>query len=88
MIVINHYGDRCQCCGESNQEFLCIDHIDGGGTQHRKTVGAGGDNMYKFLIRENFPEGYRLLCHNCNMSLGFYGYCPHERMTLEEKKYL
>jgi hypothetical protein len=19
------------------------------------------------------------LCHNCNMALGFYGHCPHEK---------
>jgi hypothetical protein len=33
--------------------------------------------MYAYLIRNNFPEGYRVLCHNCNQSLGYFGYCPH-----------
>jgi hypothetical protein len=29
------------------------------------------------LARNGFPDGYRVLCHNCNMALGQYGYCPH-----------
>jgi hypothetical protein len=24
-------------------------------------------------------KGYRVLCHNCNLARGFYGYCPHEK---------
>ena len=27
-----------------------------------------------------FPKDkYRLLCHNCNQSMGWYGYCPHQK---------
>jgi hypothetical protein len=39
-----------------------------------------GRAMYLHLIRSRFPrDKYRLLCHNCNMAFGLYGYCPHER---------
>jgi hypothetical protein len=31
------------------------------------------------VIKENFPPEYRVLCHNCNQSHGWYGYCPHEK---------
>ena len=30
------------------------------------------------LLNSPVPlPGYRVLCHNCNTSLGLYGYCPH-----------
>lgn len=82
--VFAHYGEICACCKESQFEFLSIDHIDGGGCQHRKDLGnAGrGTQFYRWLIRNNYPEGYRTLCYNCNCAYGFFGYCPH---TLEKK---
>lgn len=66
----------CVCCGESNIEFLTIDHIDGSGGKHRKEDKTA-TNIYRWLIRHNYPEGYRTLCMNCNWSLGKNGYCPH-----------
>jgi hypothetical protein len=74
-LVFEHYGKFCVCCGESNPEFLTIDHIRGGGTKHREEIGPG---LYDWLIRNDFPVGFRTLCFNCNMSLGSYGYCPHQ----------
>ena len=75
--VLTHYGGRCACCGEEIIEFLGIDHINGGGYQHRKQI--HGTSIYSWLKRNNYPEGFRVLCHNCNMALGFYGYCPHKK---------
>ncbi len=72
--VLNHYGNRCTCCGENHIEFLTIDHINGDGAKHRKETNG---HTYKWLIDNNFPEGFRVLCFNCNCSLGFHGYCPH-----------
>jgi hypothetical protein len=40
-------------------------------------VGRGAQ-MVQWLIRENFPQGFRILCHNCNQARGYYGICPHE----------
>lgn len=77
--VLNHYGAECVCCGENRIEFLTIDHIDGGGNKHRKRV---NQNFYFWLLKNNFPNGYRVLCMNCNHSLGQYGYCPHKRATM------
>lgn len=80
MICIEHYSENkncCKCCGENKIEFLSIDHINGGGTKHRKEIG-GGQLMYQWLIKNNFPKGFRILCFNCNQSLGIYGYCPHK----------
>jgi hypothetical protein len=77
--VIEAYGGRCTCCGESQPEFLCIDHIYGGGNEQRRT-GLIATRFYRFLIKNNFPKDtYQLLCHNCNLAKGFYGECPHNR---------
>ena len=72
--VLKAYGQQCKCCSETNFEFLTIDHENGGGYQHRKKV----KNMYSWLIRNDFPSGFRTLCMNCNFALGRYGYCPHQ----------
>lgn len=79
--VLNAYADgvpQCACCKESHIEFLAIDHIGGGGNMHRKQIGQGWGRLYLWLKRQGYPSGYRVLCHNCNMSLAFYGYCPHQ----------
>ena len=74
--VFDYYGWKCACCGETRKEFLTIDHIHGGGHRHVKEIKS---NLYKWLMRKRFPEGFRTLCYNCNMSRGHRGYCPHER---------
>jgi len=78
--VLAHYGGTCACCGETTSEFLAIDHINGGGSRHRKEVIRGSDQA-AWLIKHGFPDGFRLLCHNCNMARGYYGYCPHEKQA-------
>jgi len=76
--VINHYGGECECCGENTFEFLAIDHINGNGCKHRKSIGSAS-RMIKWLMENNYPEGFRILCHNCNSAIGFYGHCPHKK---------
>jgi len=79
--VIIQYGGRCACCGESDVHFLAIDHINGGGNVHRKQTGIGtGAYFYKWLRKHKYPKGYRVLCFNCNFSLGAYGMCPHQEL--------
>ncbi len=75
--VISHYGGKCACCGETQYEFLAIDHINGGGNKHRKSLG-GNNRIAAWIIKNNYPSDFRLLCHNCNQALGRYGYCPHQ----------
>jgi hypothetical protein len=78
--VLQHYSGKeipeCACCGVHILEFLSIDHIKGGGSKHKKTV----RHVYLWLRKKGFPKGFRVLCHNCNQSLGAYGYCPHDRV--------
>lgn len=81
--VLNAYGGpQCAClkCPErsSNLAFLSIDHIGGGGTKHRKSIGGGSSDMYYWLKKNNFPSGYRVLCHTCNQGRQINGgECPH-----------
>lgn len=72
-------GGKCECCGESKMEFLAIDHIQGGGSRHRKETNdpSGAKLVSRLLNGKEDKSKYRVLCHNCNLSLGFYGYCPH-----------
>ena len=75
--VYGHYGDACSCCGEKIVEFLTIDHINGGGGKHIKSL--GGAHLSEWLYYQGFPDGFRLLCMNCNFSIGKFGYCPHNK---------
>ena len=78
--VIEAYGGKCACCGERTFEFLTIDHIGGGGRQHRSRTGhqLNGLPLYRWLAAADFPKDrFRLLCINCNFATGLYGRCPH-----------
>jgi hypothetical protein len=77
--VIEAYGGKCTCCGETTPQFLTIDHINNDGAADRKQNGKkSGTKLYRWLIQNGFPrDNYQLLCYNCNCSKGFFGYCPH-----------
>lgn len=83
--AITHYSNgsnACACCGERTLEFLVIDHVNGGGNRHRAEIGKGGSAIGLWLRRNNYPEGFQVLCHNCNQAKGSYGKCPHEQGTV------
>lgn len=74
--VIAGYGGACACCGESTEQFLTIDHIGNNG--HAERVPGHNTSLYRKLVKDGFPKDrYRLLCYNCNCSIGLSGYCPH-----------
>jgi hypothetical protein len=76
--ILTHYGGsppKCACCGESHIGFLTLDH-------HNIEIDKkyrSGDNLYGWIIRNDFPKGFRVLCLNCNFAIGHYGECPHEK---------
>lgn len=75
-------GYRCACCGETNRDFLTIDHANGGGGEHRRVVPAAA--MMAWLKRNGFPPGFQILCFNCNCGRGkrnMRGVCPHQAET-------
>lgn len=77
METFNAYGGaKCQCCGETALDFLTIDHIKGGGRKHRKEIGT---DLVGWLRKNNYPEGFRVLCMNCNFAIRYGKTCPHKR---------
>lgn len=81
-IVVAHYGHRCMCpggCEVTESAFLTVDHIEKNGGEHRKELGIGGGAaFYRWLIENDFPEGYRVLCYNCHFTRGYFTVCAHE----------
>lgn len=76
--ILDHYGHECACCQEERRDCLCLDHINGDGAEQRRlTKQGGGHQFYSWVIRNRFPDDLRILCSNCNGSLGTNGYCPH-----------
>ena len=66
--VLYHYGKGdCACvkCGFRDIRALSIDHIEGNGNKHRKEDKLSGTSLYRWLMKNNFPEGYQTLCMNC-----------------------
>lgn len=77
LVFAQYGGYRCVCCGETEPMFLTIDHIDGGGNEHRRNSNRA--DIHPWLIKHNFPAGFQVLCYNCNC--GRYrngGVCPHQ----------
>lgn len=81
--VLSQYGGvppRCACCGESEVNFLTLDHTNGDGAKERRSnpdMAKCGIYAYLSVIRRGFPDGYRVLCWNCNLAIGLFGKCPH-----------
>ena len=75
--IISQYGGMCKCCGEKQILFLTIDHVNG-----RKTNNHGHDmagcKLYNWLIKNNFPKDFQVLCMNCNWAKGLWKICPHQ----------
>jgi hypothetical protein len=74
--ALDKLGNQCVCCREASPQFLTIDHVKGGGREERKkckTIAL----FKKILLKGADLTTYRVLCHNCNTSMGYYGYCPH-----------
>jgi len=77
LLVFNHYGHKCNCCGENHVLLLNVDHVNNDGNIHRKTISTSV-GLYKEIISSGFPDLYQLLCWNCNMGKHLNGgVCPH-----------
>ncbi len=82
--VFGAYGGYvCACCGETEARFMSIDHVNNDGAKWRKeTLGsrlATGWQTYRWLFNNSFPEGYQVLCMNCNFGKRMNGgICPHQ----------
>jgi hypothetical protein len=89
--VFNHYGRICACCGEREDLFLTLGHVNGDGAQHRRSLGMGrsgsGATLWLDTIRRGFPKDLRVECYNCNCgAFRNGGVCPHKtaKITSDE----
>jgi len=74
--VLEHMGSKCKCCGEANEKFLTIDHINGRDKDEPRITGK---KLWRKVRTEGYPKNkYQLLCFNCNCAKGIYGICPHQ----------
>lgn len=65
VIVLSKYSKgipACKKCGNTDIRVLSIDHIKGGGSNHRRKIHT---TIYQWLITNGFPVGYQVLCMNC-----------------------
>lgn len=83
--IIAYYTDGkncCECCGEREYLFLNIDHVNNDGGKHRKIL--NGIRLCEWLRTNDFPDGFQILCFNCNLAKGFFGKCPHQLGKVDE----
>ena len=80
MKIIEGYGGKCECCGESRHAFLSLDHRFNDGAEELKRLrrfskrkrgignGISSTAVWRHAIKMGFPKDrYRLLCYNCNV---------------------
>lgn len=67
---------KCNHCDINDERTLVIDHINNDGAKERRkllkgksknTRNLGSYGFYYYLRRNNFPNGYQVLCANCNL---------------------
>lgn len=81
--IIQTYGGRCACCGESHVRFLTIDHMNNDGKSDRKAISHGGATFYRWIKKQGYPTTFQILCWNCNLGkLYNNGVCPHKINSL------
>ncbi len=79
LLAMQLYGGQCECCGESQYRFLTFDHINPDG---KTPSNINGLKLVRAALtafgQHGYPNSkYRILCFNCNESIGHYGYCSH-----------
>lgn len=77
---------ECACCGESNEAFLTIDHVNNDGNKYRD---RGGGHFTSWLKARGWPTDVELqiLCFNCNCARERMPgkVCPHRIVTTQSE---
>jgi len=85
--LFDYYGRKCKCCGETENAFLSIDHVNNDGAEHKRKLGGergtSGTIIYKSIINQGFPNTFQVLCFNCNWAKS-HGGCPHQNTSNTE----
>lgn len=84
LAALAHYGPACTCCGELDSRLLSMEHSNGDGANHRRSLGGpkkSGSFFYRWLRDHDYPDdlGLTVLCHSCNWGSGHNkNGCPHQ----------
>lgn len=66
--ILEHYSKdnkiQCNNCECKDIRVLDIDHINNNGAKHR--IEMGQLNAVWWIVKNNFPPGFQILCRNCN----------------------
>lgn len=69
--VFSHYSAgkiECAACAQDDLDVLTLDHVDGGGNEHRRSLRAPTTwALYRWVRKNGFPAGFRVLCFNHNL---------------------
>ncbi len=80
--LIEHYGSKCACCGETGLKFLTIDHIHNDAAKLLRRSGASAEYKRIWSIAKKtgiWPINLQILCFNCNCGKQRNGgTCPHK----------
>jgi len=92
-IVFNHYSNsdiKCANCGIDAYSVLCLDHINNDGAEHKRRLNKQGKkslgtaDIYRDIIRNNFPDNFQVLCFNCNFHKEFMRRCDEQDEKLKK----
>ena len=82
--MIEAYGGKCCCCGETEPIFMQLDHINNDGSIERRRYGNHVVEWQE-LKKTGWPKNrHQLLCANCNYGKRMNnGICPHKNKKNE-----
>lgn len=81
------YGGKCTCCGETEETFLQLDHVENDGAKHRAELYPDfpksfcGNKVHVWAKQNGWPTILQLHCANCNFAKMRRGVCPHVNAT-------
>lgn len=86
--VFSHYSKKqnnsdvpcCACCMYDDIRALAIDHIIPLSklSASEKLLPRGGNGLWEYLKKNNYPKGFQILCFNCNGMKKAKKECPHQ----------
>jgi hypothetical protein len=73
------YCKSCRCVIAKKYADALRDNVfERYGGSHRKTDASVGKNLYRWLKRNKYPDGFQVLRMNCNLGKSRNnGICPH-----------
>ena len=88
--AINMYTNgeaTCRWCGQGDIDVLTIDHVHNNGGKHLRKYPnciskVTGYKLYLWLCKHDYPNGYQVLCLNCNLKKELL-----RRRAIREEKY-